>query len=71
MTPREKAQELYKSFIPEVRWKMGQEDYKSRAKRCALITINEILNTIEFSSQADELSKMSYWNEVKKEIAKL
>ncbi len=38
------------------------------AKKCALIAVDEIINTIEYSSQADELSKVSYWTEVKKEI---
>jgi hypothetical protein len=41
------------------------------AKECALIAVDEILNTIEYSSQADELSKISYWTEVKEEISKL
>ena len=41
------------------------------AKECALIAVDEILNTIEYSSQADELSKVSYWTEVKEEISKL
>ena len=40
-------------------------------KECALIAVDEIINTIEYSSQADELSKVSYWTEVKKEIEKL
>ena len=71
MTPKEKAKALYESFAPNVRWKLGQEDYKDRAKRCAVITVNEILSVIEFSSQADELSKVTYWNEVKQEIVKI
>ena len=41
------------------------------AKLCALIAVDEILNTIEYSSQADELSKVNYWQEVKQEIEKL
>ena len=41
------------------------------AKKIVLIAVDEILNTIEYSSQADELSKVNYWNEVKQEIEKL
>ena len=40
-------------------------------KECTLIAVDEILNTIEYSSQADELSKVSYWTEVKEKIEKL
>ena len=41
------------------------------SKQSALIAVDEILNTIEYSSQADELSKVNYWQEVKQEIEKL
>jgi hypothetical protein len=68
MTPKEKARELVFMFSHEVR---GIFYKKFRTKRCALIAVDEILNTIEYSSQADELSKTSYWEEVKREINKL
>jgi hypothetical protein len=68
MTPKEKARELVFMFSHEVR---GIFFKKFRVKRCALIVVDEILNTIEYSSQADELSKISYWTEVKEEIEKL
>ena len=32
---------------------------------------DEILDTIEYSSQADETSKIIYWDKVKEEIEKL
>ena len=41
------------------------------SKQSALIAVDEILNTIEYSSQADELSKVNYWQEIKQEIEKL
>jgi hypothetical protein len=66
--PKEKARELVFMFSHEVR---GIFFKKFRTKRCALIAVDEILNTIEYSSQADELSKVSYWEEVKNEINKL
>ena len=71
MTPKEKASQLINSFIPHVRWKMGQEDVMQRAKQCALIAVDEILNL-----EPPELSYMepfsnSWWQEVKLEIEKL
>jgi hypothetical protein len=74
MTLKEKAEELVKKFIPHTRLfldGLGWEDCLDAAKCCAVIAVNEILNTIEYSSQADELSKVSYWEEVKREINKL
>ena len=41
------------------------------SKQSALIAVDEILNTIEYSSQADELSKVNYWQEIKQEIEKI
>jgi len=72
MTPKEKANELFGKFAMYLRANlMYDEEANEDAKQCALITVDEILNTIEYSSQADELSKVSYWTEVKKEINKL
>ena len=74
MNPKEKAEELVKKFIPHTRLfldGLGWTDCLDAAKCCAVITVNEILNTIEYSSQADELSKISYWEDVKNEINKL
>jgi hypothetical protein len=67
MTPKEKAKELVYKFDDTIEFSTPQRF----AKKCALITVDEILNTIEYSSQADELSKISYWEEVKNEINKL
>lgn len=77
MAHKEKAKQLVEQFYLALpnngsftginsihnRWKEG--------KQCAIIAVNEILNTIEYSSQADELSKTTYWNTVKQEIEQL
>ena len=71
MTPQEKAKELvdkYKEHIIET------DDYfiNSGAKKCALIAVEEIINTA--SPVYDSFWPMSdkgYWQEVKKEIKKL
>ena len=67
MTQKEKAKELVYKFDDTMEFSTPQRF----AKKCALIAVDEILNTIEYSSQADELSKTSYWEEVKNEINKL
>ena len=75
MTPKEKALKLcdaFYQFLPlEQHVILWAYDGWKNAKQCALIAVDEILNTIEYSSQADELSKVSYWEEVKNEINKL
>lgn len=67
MTPKEKAQELIDKFLPHVRWKMAQEDVKERAKQCALIAVDEIMEFLE----KDGSWNCDYWQEVKQEIEKL
>jgi hypothetical protein len=74
MTPEEKAKELVEKFLSPTKVyheHLGWVNYLDSAKECALIAIDEILNTIEYSSQADELSKVLYWEQVKNEINKL
>ena len=72
MTPKEKAKDIFDKFAfektPE-NYKMFQTSNES--KRCSLIAVNEIIDTIEYSSQADETSKIIYWDKVKEEIVKL
>ncbi len=79
-SPKEKADELIKRFnkveiFIDIEPSNIETDLKNvdcdANKECALIAVDEILNTIEYSSQADELSKISYWEQVKKEIEKL
>jgi len=70
MTPKEKAEELIQKMVDTYDI-TSDFVYDSSAKLCAWIAVDEILNTIEYSSQADELSKISYWQEVKNEINKL
>jgi hypothetical protein len=74
MNPKERAENLVGKFISHTLIfdeGAGWLEDKDEAKQCALIAVDEILNTIEYSSQADELSKISYWEEVKQEIEKL
>ena len=75
MTSKEKANKLFSSYyvmLLKTDSDVSEEITISLlSKQCALIAVDEILNTIEYSSQADELSKISYWTEIKNEINKL
>ena len=65
MTPKEKAKELvdkYTQYVTEI----NEYEY---AKNCALIAVDEILNSILGNYEFDFLRK--YWQEVKQEIEKL
>ena len=70
MTPKEKAKDLVYKFYPSVQWKLGQEDCLDRAKQCALIAVDEILNFRTFLKSMP-LEDIYYWQEVKKEIEQL
>ena len=70
MTPKEKAKDLYDSYWYCL-FESNIEKKNYWSQQCALIAVDEILNTIEYSSQADELSKVNYWQEIKQEIEKI
>jgi hypothetical protein len=61
MNSKDKAKELINEFYPFVQWKLGQEDCLDRAKKCALVTVNELLKNCY------EVMK-PFWQEVKQEI---
>jgi hypothetical protein len=76
MTPREKAKELFRKFIaPTQQWDDvdGYITDEYNAKQCALITVNEIINSNPHSNPMNTygFSTMAYWMEVKQEIEKL
>jgi hypothetical protein len=62
MTPKEKAQQLFDKYF-----EVTNNYYK--AKECALIAVDEIMNVI-IGSYDYELEKI-YWQDVKNEIEKL
>ena len=70
MTTREKAIELVWRFMEHtVEWDKVKEvafDSEFHAKECALIAVDEILNTIH-----EYHLDYEWWNEVKHEIEKL
>lgn len=77
MTPKEKAKELVEKMYFSGRYKDG-EDYIPeqaliRAKECALIAVNEILNenSIRENDNDEIITYEPYWLKVKQEIEKL
>jgi hypothetical protein len=67
MTPKEKAKELVHQYVINMPIPFHIED----AKICALIAVEEILNTlysIPFGNALD--NELEYWQEVKQEIEK-
>ena len=70
MTPKEKAEELYKKI-----YTIHPNIYPLTAIKCALIAVDEIIPIVESYEEALSLSQQSgeveYWNEVKEEIKKL
>ena len=68
MTPKEKAKELVDRFlgIKKINPNAITRPYNWQdAKQCALICVDEILNTILYDIE------IPYWQEVKQEIEKL
>lgn len=65
MTPKEKADELIRKY-----YSIGAIE----VKQCALIAVDEIINSNPFESMTflnGLRSKVPYWQEVKQEIEKL
>ena len=67
-TPKDLAKDLVDQFIPLVRVKMGQEDYLQRAKKCAIIATDKL---IEYAKLHGFVALTDYYIEVKKEITNL
>jgi len=73
MTPQEKAEELVERFTKLEDGEM----YIGKAKECALIAVDEIINSNPTSQLSDPFlgnrtfENTNYWIDVKKEIEKL
>jgi len=71
MTPKEKAKELVEAMAFNCR----ECDYEAKAKQCALIAVDEILESLGYKSLSDSpyttLEARQYYVQVKQEIKKL
>jgi mRNA-degrading endonuclease HigB of HigAB toxin-antitoxin module len=68
MTPKEKAEELYCKYdsLFKAPFKKHQD-----LKQCALIAVDEIINSIVIFDLTAAENQFTYWEEVKQEIEKL
>jgi len=77
MTPKEKANELFKSMMSNQTYDSVREEYEDsedRTKQCALIAVEEIIENVlhDWCANAPNImDTISYWQEVKQEIEKL
>jgi hypothetical protein len=73
MTPKEKAQDLFfKVTMISLEQTFGLP--KTSAKQCALIAVDEIINTgllLDSSIYVTVKTSLDYWQQVKQEIEKL
>ena len=66
MTPKEKALQLVDKFC------FGLYPWQiKRAKQCALICVDELLNELKWLNNYEDKDRVEYWQEVKQEIKKL
>jgi hypothetical protein len=74
MSPKEKAEELFEKYYNRIEHTLSEEyspHEKFVVKECALIAVDEILDSITKINQYDFGTLNYYWNEVKQELEKL
>jgi len=71
MTPEKKAEELVESYYSTIMSFLSDNMKWENSKKCALITVDEILNVIKEYTIEPIIFDINYWQEVKKEIEKL
>lgn len=73
MSPKEKAIELIEKFRLNVTDYGGSGMNIFKAKQCALIAVNEIMEVCYYTKEVEnnDLFSYDYWIEVKTEIKKL
>ena len=72
LTPKERANDLCLNMLMQLEWNQEAKDLKTIAKKCALIAVDEIVSEICACADKDFItSRLTYWEEVKKEIQKL
>lgn len=67
MTEKEKADEIYCKYTDALNIRDLQITANPFAKQCALIAVDEVINSALFKWLEDEI----YWQEVKREIENL
>jgi hypothetical protein len=68
MTPKEKAEELVDKFILNVLDYDGSGLNGFKAKQCALICVDEVIN--QYYEHTDNVNQHNFWQDVKDELNK-
>jgi hypothetical protein len=72
MTSKTKAKELFKKYSKgKDEWGWALCEYDSCAKQCALIAVDEIINSVVITDLTIAQNQFDYWEEVKSELEKL
>ena len=72
MTPKEKAEQLYKDAYMRWCYELSHDKNVLTAKNITTYMCNEILNYLKTSLDVQtSLNAVNYWEEVKQEIEKL
>ena len=72
MAPKEKAEQLVNKFYPRATsYSSDRKNQKDNAKQCALIAVDEIINSVVITNLTIAQNQFDYWVEVKQEIEKL
>ena len=84
MIPKEKAKELFDKYADEFNFDDTYRGYREQSKQCALITVNEIIESRKADPDFDDTKlgivthyiaphplRLSYWTKVKEELEKL
>jgi len=71
MTPKEKAEDIVRKYSTYVvMWTGGVETERQNVKHCALIAVDEIINSRPAITDS-QIEYQNYWQKVKKEINNL
>lgn len=72
MKAKEKSKQLISKYSPKLPF-YTEKDNLNKSKECALICVDEIINTIslDFIRCNNRMQTVTYWQEVKEEIIKL
>ena len=71
MTPKEKAVELVNKYVNLSKITASSEYIQYQAKQCALIAVDEVINSHYKLLSGVNTTIYKYWQEVKQEIEKL
>lgn len=74
MTPKQKAKQLFDKCCHAIRTEEDDDGFFTNtihAKRCAMISANEVIESHQFVDFGIKPSVYKYWREVKQQIEKL